>query len=169
VCSSDLSIIDSTIPFIDGRLLKGIEIRKEFGNLDPVICLAGRISQVFLNIMQNAAQSMNGKGILTIRSRQEDGRVHVAFTDTGSGIEKAIMGRIFDPFFTTKEVGKGSGLGLGISYDIVKQHGGEIRVESTVGRGSVFEVILPRHPAGSTPEKGEESEFMNSEGNSWKS
>ena len=150
------SIIDSTIPFIDGRLLKGIEIRKEFGHIDPVICLAGRISQVFLNIMQNAAQAMNGKGTLTIRSWQEDGLVHVSFTDTGSGIEKDIMTRIFDPFFTTKEVGKGSGLGLGISYDIVKQHGGEIRVESTVGQGSVFEVMLPKYPPGYTPENGED-------------
>lgn len=140
------SIIDSTIPFIDGKLLKGIEIRKEFDKLEPVTCLAGRISQVFLNIMQNAAQAMSGKGTLTIRTWQEDGQAHVRFTDTGCGIEQDIIHRIFDPFFTTKEVGRGSGLGLGISYDIIKQHSGRINVESKIGQGTVFEVILPLSP-----------------------
>jgi signal transduction histidine kinase len=140
------SIIDSSIPFIDSKLLKGVEIHKEFGAIQPVNCLAGRISQVFLNIMQNAAQAMNGKGTLTIRTWQENGRVHVSFTDTGCGIEKDLINRVFDPFFTTKEVGKGSGLGLGISYDIIKQHSGRINVASVVGQGTVFEVVLPLAP-----------------------
>ncbi|MBU4263358.1 MAG: hypothetical protein KKC76_15990 [Proteobacteria bacterium] len=140
------SIIDSSIPFIDSKLLKGVEIRKEFGDIQPVNCLAGRISQVFLNIMQNAAQAMNGKGTLTIRTWQENGQAHVSLTDTGCGIEKDLINRVFDPFFTTKEVGKGSGLGLGISYDIIKQHSGRINVASVVGQGTVFEVILPLSP-----------------------
>jgi|GEM_PF-2830949 len=141
------AIIDSSIPFIDAKLLKGVEIRKEFGDIEPVTCLAGRISQVFLNIMQNAAQAMNGKGTLTVRTWQEDGQVHVSFTDTGCGIDQDLINRIFDPFFTTKEVGKGSGLGLGISYDIIKQHSGRINVASKVGQGTVFEVILPLTPS----------------------
>jgi signal transduction histidine kinase len=141
------AVIDSTIPFLDGKLLKGIKIRREFGGIEPVSCLAGRISQVFLNIMQNAAQAMSGQGTLTIRTWQEDGLVHVSFIDTGCGIEKDLLNRIFDPFFTTKEVGKGSGLGLGISYDIVRQHNGSINVASTVGQGTVFEVILPLSPS----------------------
>ncbi len=140
------SIIDSSIPFIDSKLLKGVEIRKEFGDIEPATCLAGRISQVFLNIMQNAVQAMGGKGTLTIRTWQENGQVHVSFTDTGCGIEKDLINRIFDPFFTTKEVGKGSGLGLGISYDIIKQHSGRINVASVVGQGTVFEVVLPLSP-----------------------
>lgn len=140
------SIIDSSIPFIDSKLLKGVEIRKEYGDIEPVTCLAGRISQVFLNIMQNAVQAMNGKGTLNIRTWQENGQVHISFIDTGCGIEKDLINRVFDPFFTTKEVGKGSGLGLGISYDIIKQHSGRINVTSKVGQGSVFEVILPLSP-----------------------
>jgi signal transduction histidine kinase len=146
------AVIDSTIPFVDGQLLKGVEIRREYGHIDMVHCLAGRISQVFLNILDNGMQAMGGRGVMTIRTWQDGDLVHISFRDTGCGIDREIMGRIFDPFFTTKEVGKGSGLGLGISYDIVKQHGGEIRVESTVGQGSVFEVILPKRPPGDTPE-----------------
>jgi len=136
-------VIDSTIPFIDGKLLKGVEIRKEFGDIEPVTCLASRISQVFLNIMQNAVHAMKGEGTLTIRSWQEDDQAHVSFTDTGCGIQEDVINRIFDPFFTTKEVGEGSGLGLGISYDIIRQHNGSINVASKVGQGTVFEVILP--------------------------
>jgi len=140
------AVIASTIPFIDSKLLKGVEIIKQFGDIEPVTCLASRISQVFLNIMQNAAQAMNGKGTLTIRTWQEDVQVHISFTDTGCGIDQELINRIFDPFFTTKEVGKGSGLGLGISYDIIKQHNGGINVKSKVGQGTVFEVILPLSP-----------------------
>ncbi|MEW6520753.1 MAG: ATP-binding protein [Thermodesulfobacteriota bacterium] len=140
------SIIESSVPFIDSRQMKGVEIRKQFGDIEPVTCLAGRISQVFLNIMQNAVQAMNGKGVLTISTWQENGQVHVRFADTGCGIDKDLINRIFDPFFTTKEVGKGSGLGLGISYDIIKQHSGRINVASKVGEGTVFEVILPVSP-----------------------
>ncbi|MCJ7599933.1 MAG: ATP-binding protein [Desulfobulbaceae bacterium] len=143
------AVIDSTIPFInvDGKLLKGVEIRKEFGDIELVSCLAGRISQVFLNIMQNAVHAMKGEGTLTIRTWQEDDQAHVSFTDTGCGIEEDVINRIFDPFFTTKEVGEGIGLGLGISYNIIRQHNGSITVASKVGQGAVFEVILPLSPA----------------------
>ncbi|MCJ7602097.1 MAG: ATP-binding protein, partial [Desulfobulbaceae bacterium] len=106
-------------------------------------CLAGRISQVFFNITQNAIHAMKGEGTLTIRTWQEDDQAHVSFTDTGCGIQEDNINRIFDPFFTTKEVGEGSGLGLSISYDIIRQHNGSINVASKVGQGTVFEVILP--------------------------
>ncbi|MBI5558834.1 MAG: hypothetical protein HY885_14500 [Deltaproteobacteria bacterium] len=146
------AVIDSTIPFMDSRGGK-VEISKDYGEIGPVRCIPGRISQVFQNILDNAAQAMGNGGTLTITTRQRRDRVYLRFADTGRGIAEDILPRIFDPFFTTKEVGEGSGLGLGISYDIVRQHGGEIEVESTVGRGTSFEVILPVSPTGGAGEE----------------
>ncbi|RLA78585.1 MAG: PAS domain-containing sensor histidine kinase, partial [Deltaproteobacteria bacterium] len=123
-----------------------IEIIKELDpSLPPVIGNAGQLKQVFMNIMINAADAMNGCGTLTIRTRpSEDGdEVIIEFTDTGEGIPDDVLPRIFDPFFTTKEVGKGTGLGLSMSYGIVREHGGRIEVETEVGKGSTFRVILP--------------------------
>ncbi|HID08623.1 TPA: histidine kinase, partial [Candidatus Micrarchaeota archaeon] len=93
----------------------------------------------------NAADAMHGYGTLTIRTHpSQDGKeVVIEFTDTGEGIPEEVLPRIFDPFFTTKEVGKGTGLGLSMSYGIVKEHGGRIEVETEVGKGTTFRVILP--------------------------
>ena len=141
---SDLhAVIDSTINYLDKNLAEHIEIICEYGSIPHVFCLPGRISQVFLNIMQNALQAMNGEGQLIIKTYYEKKHVHIIFTDTGCGIACNDMAKIFDPFFTTKEVGKGTGLGLGISHNIIRQHRGTIRVHSNKGKGSVFEVILP--------------------------
>ncbi len=144
MAQADLNaVLDTTLRYVNRNDMSGIELVRDFGDICPVNCLPGRLSQVFLNICNNAVQAMEGKGRLTLRTWQQDGRVHVTIADTGPGIEQDILSKIFDPFFTTKEVGKGSGLGLGISYSIVSQHGGEIKVDSTVGKGTLFEVILP--------------------------
>ncbi len=123
-----------------------IEIVKE---LDPFLPKiqgnAGQLKQVFMNIMINAADAMHGKGTLTIRTRlsEDEKEVIIEFTDTGEGIPKDVLPKIFDPFFTTKGVGKGTGLGLSMSYGIVKEHGGRIEVDTEVGRGSTFRIVLP--------------------------
>lgn len=141
---SDLhAVIDSMINYLDKNLVEHIEIIRNYGSIPHVFCLPGRISQVFLNIMQNALQAMSGEGQLIIKTYYEKKHVHIIFTDTGCGIASNDMAKIFDPFFTTKEVGKGTGLGLGISHSIIRQHRGIIKVHSNEGKGSVFEVVLP--------------------------
>jgi two-component system NtrC family sensor kinase len=108
-----------------------------------VECVRSQIDQVLLNILANAAQAIEGPGTITIETRREDGWAVVAVRDTGPGIAPDVIGRIFDPFFTTKPVGEGSGLGLSISYEIVKKHGGEVGVDSRPGAGATFTMRLP--------------------------
>jgi two-component system NtrC family sensor kinase len=105
-----------------------------------------QMQQVFVNIITNAEQAMSdthGKGTLTIRTGRRDDVVQIALADTGPGIAEENLPKIFDPFFTTKEVGKGTGLGLGICHGIVEQHGGRIYAASVVGEGTTFTVELP--------------------------
>lgn len=102
------------------------------------------LRQVFLNLTVNALQAIKGPGVIQIATCDgEDGGVCAIISDTGCGIDPAIQEHIWDPFFTTKEVGKGVGLGLSVSYNIIKRHGGEMSMESTPGKGSKFTVRLP--------------------------
>nr|WP_246559414.1 PAS domain S-box protein [Geoanaerobacter pelophilus] len=102
------------------------------------------LRQVCMNLLVNAHQAITGAGRVTLKTeRQGDSLVVIRIRDTGCGIGQEIIDRIWDPFFTTKEVGKGVGLGLALSYDIVKRHGGEIEVESRPGEGTLFTVLLP--------------------------
>jgi signal transduction histidine kinase len=140
------TVIERAISLIEFRL-KGstVILRREFNaNLPPLLCDANRLTEVFVNLMNNAIDAMQPAGTLTVETGEAgNGDVRIAVSDTGSGIDPALMQRIFDPFFTTKELGKGTGLGLSISHGIVRGHQGEIRVESTPGRGSTFIVLLP--------------------------
>lgn len=140
------TIIDSTLNYIDKQSLQGITIDRIYKALPLVHCLPGRIGQVCLNIMNNSIHAMSETGRLTITTEQRKEYVHIMFSDTGCGIHADDRANIFDPFFTTKEVGLGTGLGLSISYSIIKQHGGDIKVQSNVGEGSTFEIILPIQP-----------------------
>jgi signal transduction histidine kinase len=94
-------------------------------------------------MLVNAAQAIKEHGIITLRTRQAGDQVIVEISDTGQGIAKENLIRIFDPFFTTKPVGKGTGLGLTLSYGIVKKHHGKIEVESKIGSGTTFRIYLP--------------------------
>ena len=125
---------------------QNVQIRTELSPLPLWVWVdVPKVQQVFVNIILNGAESMRRGGVLTVRSgfSGRDGFCRVAITDTGSGISEENLGRIFEPFFTTKEVGQGIGLGLAISYGIVQQHGGEIEVQSAVGAGTTFRVLLP--------------------------
>jgi two-component system NtrC family sensor kinase len=107
---------------------------------------AGQLQQVFLNIINNAHQAMKDRrqnGSLQLETGTEKDRVRVIISDTGPGISREHLSRIFDPFFTTKPVGEGTGLGLSLSFGIIKEHGGSIRAESRVGQGATFIVDLP--------------------------
>jgi signal transduction histidine kinase len=128
--------------------LKGIRLERDFAPELPLVeCDRGPIGQVFLNLVINATQAIEGEGTIRVRTRALDdgGRVEVAVQDTGRGIPPDHLGRIFEPFFTTKALGAkgGTGLGLSISYGIVERHGGRIHVDSEVGKGTEFRVVLP--------------------------
>jgi signal transduction histidine kinase len=104
---------------------------------------ANQLKQVFLNLLQNAKDAMPSGGTIRLRTRDDGGRVHIEVTDSGAGIAPDIIDRIFDPFFSTKKNGDGSGLGLSVSYGIINGHGGSIKVNSELGHGSTFRVVLP--------------------------
>lgn len=104
----------------------------------------GQLQQVFLNIINNAVDAIGSNGIITLATSEEEGHhIRVLISDTGEGMSEEVRRRIFDPFFTTKETGKGTGLGLSITYGIVEKLGGKINVRSEVGKGTVFEIVLP--------------------------
>jgi len=133
--------------------LKRHAVKKNFGDIPPLTCSPSQINQVFLNLINNAAQAIDpGPGLITITTRRDDDRhIAVEVADNGIGITPEILPRIFDPFFTTKDVGKGTGLGLSIVYKIVEQHGGRISVASNPGVGTRFTVVLPLTPPEPAP------------------
>ncbi|KAF0219769.1 MAG: multi-sensor signal transduction histidine [Geobacteraceae bacterium] len=143
--------IESTINIVWNELKYKVTLKKEYGELSPVKCYPQQLSQVFMNLLVNAAHAIEKQGEITVRTWQESNSAYIAITDTGCGISEEIRSRIFEPFFTTKEAGKGTGLGLPISYDIIRKHGGDISVESTVGAGTTFTVRLPMDGMQSVP------------------
>ena len=133
------------------HLLKSVTVNKQFGDIPEILCAPSQINQVFLNLVTNATQAMEGgNGTLTLTTHSDGNGVAVEVADNGKGIAPEVLPKIFDPFFSTKEIGKGTGLGLSISYKIVQQHGGRITVESQVGAGTKFTVWLPMKPPAET-------------------
>ena len=127
-------------------LFQNIDIRKSYEpGLPKIFADGAQLQQVFINIILNAAEAMNGNGALTLKTSVDTGRdmISIEFTDTGHGIREEDKKRLFEPFFSTKEVGKGTGLGLAISYGIVQKHRGAIEVHSEAGHGATFTVKLP--------------------------
>jgi two-component system NtrC family sensor kinase len=123
-------------------------VKKNYADDVPVIVSdLSQIQQVVLNILNNAIDAIGTSGTITVSSRylQKSDQIEIAVADTGKGIPESELTKIFDPFFTTKEVGKGTGLGLSISYSIIEKLGGHITVESKVGEGTVFTILLPKH------------------------
>jgi PAS domain S-box-containing protein len=123
-----------------------IELRTEFDRrIPPMVVDEKKIKQVLINLLMNARHAVGEKGTITVATawRAPEGRMELRVADNGYGIEEKHLKHIFDPFFTTKSTGEGTGLGLSVSYGIVKKHGGEIRVESQPGEGSTFTVVLP--------------------------
>jgi two-component system NtrC family sensor kinase len=135
--------LENTIKVIWNELKYKAKVIKEYGELSPIVCFPQQLNQVFMNFLVNAVQAIEKEGEITIKTWQDGANIMVAISDTGSGIAKENIPKLFEPFFTTKEVGKGTGLGLSIAHDIIKNHNGEIRVESAVGKGTTFTVVLP--------------------------
>jgi signal transduction histidine kinase len=138
--------LDSTLTLVAHLLRERISVVRDYGSLPQVDCYPNQLNQVFLNILVNAAQAIEGKGEIRLCTRLLPGAVEqacVEISDSGAGIPPEILKRIFDPGFTTKGVGVGTGLGLAICYRIVANHKGRIEVDSSPGKGTTFRILLP--------------------------
>jgi two-component system, NtrC family, sensor kinase len=136
--------IESTLNVVWSELKYKAEVVREFGQLPPVRCIAAQVNQVLMNLLVNAAQAIDGRGTITVRSGCQGDQAWIEIADSGRGMPPEIQKRMFEPFFTTKPVGKGTGLGLSLSYDIiVKRHGGHFDVDSAPGKGTTIRVWLP--------------------------
>jgi two-component system NtrC family sensor kinase len=136
--------LDKTLLIAKNIIKHKATVRKFYGEIPEIQCSPSQVNQVFLNIITNAAQAIETQGEIVITTRLHDAnRVAIQISDTGCGIPEENLSKIRDPFFTTKEVGTGTGLGLSIVDEIIRSHHGELLVESEVGKGSVFTVVLP--------------------------
>ncbi|NLR76274.1 PAS domain S-box protein [Leeia aquatica] len=135
--------LDSTLNVVRNEIKYKADVVKEYGELPTVETIPSQLNQVFLNILVNAAQAIDGFGAITLRSGAAEDRVWISIQDTGKGINPENLKRIFDPFFTTKPVGQGTGLGLSLVFGIMKKLGGYITVSSEVGVGTCFTIHLP--------------------------
>ena len=135
--------IDSTLLMLRNQLKNRIEVVKNFGSIPQLLCYPGKLNQVFMNIINNASQSIIGEGSITISTLYHKKNIQVSIKDTGQGMSRKVAEHIFEPFYTTKDVGQGTGLGLSISYGIVQDHNGEIKVKSESGKGTEFLITLP--------------------------
>jgi len=135
--------LESTLIILNSQLKDRIEVIKEYGHLPLINCFPGQINQVFINILNNAAQAIEGQGKIWIKTQTVDGKAEIKIKDSGAGMSEEVKNRIFDPFFTTKDVGIGTGLGLSISYGIIEKHHGEISVDSKIGEGTEFTIKIP--------------------------
>lgn len=138
-------LIESTLAILKNQYKNRINVKKILSPMQPVECYPGRLSQVFLNIINNAIQAIPKDGEIVIRTQINEklNFIIVSIKDDGVGIPKEILNRVFDPFFTTKEVGKGTGLGLSIAHGIIEEHAGEIDVKSNSQFGTEFLIKLP--------------------------
>ena len=135
--------LETTLNVAANELKYKTTVHKDLGDLPLIQGIPQQLNQVFLNILVNAAQAIETKGEIKIKTRLKDNNVCLTISDTGCGIDPQHISKIFDPFFTTKEVGKGTGLGMNIAYNIIQQHAGSITVDSKIGQGTTFTVTLP--------------------------
>ena len=135
--------IDDTLAVFEQERKQDIEIIRELGELPRILCYPAKLNQLFLQLLSNANHAITSVGVIRIRTFTQPNEVVVEISDNGIGIPQDKMARIFDPGYTTWGVGVGVGLGLSIVHQIVQEHGGDIQVESGVGLGSTFRVLLP--------------------------
>ncbi|MFW6067611.1 MAG: response regulator [Myxococcota bacterium] len=157
-------LIEDACTMVHNEIRHRAVLRKELGGPPPLVGDRGRLTQVMVNLLVNAAHAIDegeaGRNLIIVRSRLAQGQITIEVEDTGCGIPEEQLDRIFEPFFTTKGRDEGTGLGLALSAEIVRQHGGVLHVESEVGVGTRFIITLPaetglqltgRHTAGPTP------------------
>lgn len=150
--------INSTLILLNSTMPTKVRIIREFGELPLVECLAGKINQVFMNIINNAVHALgdhldeNKDPYVLIRTKTIGDMVSIEIIDNGPGMPENVKKRIFEPFFTTKAVGKGTGLGLSIVYSIIENHKGKLEVITEEGQGTTFKIILPVHQSNESNE-----------------
>jgi signal transduction histidine kinase len=139
--------LDSTLRIINNEIKYTATVEREYADEVPsVYCQPMQLNQVFLNLLVNASHAIQENGMIRVRVQPlANDQVQIQIEDNGAGIPKENLSAIFEPFFTTKPVGDGTGLGLSVSYGIVNAHGGTIEVDSEVGKGTTFTLILPVH------------------------
>jgi len=141
------NLLQESLSFLENQaLMHNIQIITQLdNNLPSIVIDPSQVQRVFINMIVNAAEAMNGNGQLSISTKRDLAKdcIEITFSDSGTGISEENLEKIFDPFFTTKETGHGVGLGLAISYGIIKEHGGTVSVESEVGKGTTFIIRLP--------------------------
>lgn len=137
--------INSTLVLLRSQMGSRIELNANFDeNIKLIYCYPGQLNQVFMNLLSNSIQAIEGKGTIEITTSLKGDHVKIEMSDSGVGMAKEVVEKIFDPFFTTKDVGVGTGLGLSISYGIIEKHGGTIKVESKMGAGTKFIICIPK-------------------------
>jgi len=137
------ALLDKTLSIAWNELKYKTEVNRDFGELPAVYCNDGKIAQVFLNLLLNASHAIEERGSITITTRHIGDDVSIMIADSGVGIPKKIISNIFDPFFTTKDFSEGTGLGLHIVRSVIEAHQGTISVDSQVGQGTSFIILLP--------------------------
>ena len=148
--------LDTTLMLLDHKLRDRVTVLKQYGELPEIYCYPNRLNQVFMNLLLNAAQAIEGEGTIWVKTESTDELLRVTIADNGRGIPSEYLGRVFDPGFTTKGVGVGTGLGLSICYSIIQDHGGRIGVTSQSG----IRLIVPGH---ASPRLGQEAESERNE------
>ena len=138
--------LQSTIKLLQGEFKNTVVLELDLNPLEKIECNQNELNQVFLNLLLNAKQAAENSHnpTINIRSWQDEENVYISISDNGCGMDSQTINQIFVPFFTTKEIGKGTGMGLAISYSIIQDHHGDITVESDLGAGSLFTVKLPK-------------------------
>jgi signal transduction histidine kinase len=145
----ELRVLDGLIDSDLVAILPKVAVVKNFGDIPEIECFAGKLNQVFMNIINNAAQAVitshenDNEGKVVIKTFREDKFIKISISDNGTGIPEEVKQKIFEPFFTTKKAGEGTGLGLSIVYSIIELHKGNIEVHSELGRGKEFLITLP--------------------------
>ncbi len=136
--------IDTTLNILNNKYKNRITVVKDYEqNVPKIEAYGGQLNQVFMNILDNAQYAIKKEGTVTISVKREGENVVIKFSDTGEGIKKEDIKKVFEPFFTTKPVGQGTGLGMSITYRVIKNHNGDISIDSEIGKGTTFTIKLP--------------------------
>ncbi len=135
--------LENSLTLVHHELKRRIEVIRKYGDIPKCTCHPGRLNGVFVNMLMNAAQAIEGKGRISIETLRAGDSIKIKFTDTGEGIPPENLEKLFDRGFTTKSPEEGTGIGLAICKQIMDEHHGEIEVESQVGKGTTFTITLP--------------------------
>ncbi|RFO97224.1 histidine kinase [Rhodoferax lacus] len=144
------STLESALNVVGNKIRHKATVVKEFALLPLVDCIASQLAQVFVNLLLNAAQAIEDTGTITLRTGGTADAVWIEISDTGVGMSEETQKHVFEPFYTTKPVGQGTGLGLSVSWDIVRRHAGSVELHSTLGQGTRVHITLPVSHAGQT-------------------